>query len=53
MPNPYTPIREPITGREEVDGLAEPLYALSQFYRALNARDLVLMKQNWDSTPRQ
>jgi ketosteroid isomerase-like protein len=37
----------PVTGREAVDGLPAHLAALSQFYRALNTRDLTLMAANW------
>lgn len=43
-------IREPVTGREQVADSSSPLSALSQFYRALNARDIALMEQNWDSS---
>lgn len=43
-------IHEPITGREHVLDSAEPQAALSQFYRALNTRDLALMERNWDAT---
>lgn len=43
-------IQEPVTGGEHVPNPAEPLAALSQFYRALNSRDIVLMERNWDAT---
>lgn len=43
-------IQEPITGHEAAIDSREPLAALSQFYRALNTRDLALMEQNWDPT---
>ena len=42
-------IQEPVTGREEIVDSGEPLAALSQFYRALNNRDMALMEQNWDA----
>ena len=44
------PVQDAITGREPQSNLAEPLQALAQFYRALNARDMSLMEQNWDNT---
>ncbi|HEY1751027.1 MAG TPA: nuclear transport factor 2 family protein [Caulobacteraceae bacterium] len=37
----------PITGREAPGAVSEPVQALSQFYRAFNARDLDLMGENW------
>jgi PhnB protein len=40
-----------ITGREAPGDLSEPRHALSQFYRAFNARDLTLMAENWDDSP--
>lgn len=40
-------IAEPITGREPDEALTEPVRALTQFYRAFNTRDLVLMGENW------
>jgi|SRR5579859_1362037 len=43
-------IQEPITGEEKRGTLTEPAEALSQFYRALNTRDLALMEQNWDGS---
>lgn len=46
---PHTkPIQQPITGREDLGDLSQPLQALAQFYRAFNDRDLDLMAQNWD-----
>ncbi len=42
-------IQEPVTGREEIADLGDPLAALSQFYRALNNRDISLMAKNWDT----
>lgn len=42
-------IQEPVTGREGTVNSGEPLAALSQYYRALNNRDIVLMEQNWDA----
>ena len=41
------PTHEPITGREELGDLSTPIQALAQFYRALNARDLDMMFENW------
>jgi hypothetical protein len=41
-------IQKPVTGHKEIPSLSDPLAALAQFYRALNSRDLELMKQNWD-----
>ena len=38
---------EPITGREDKDTLSPMLQALSEFYEALNNRDLVKMEHNW------
>lgn len=43
-------IQEPVTGREQLADDSSPLSALSQFYRALNTRDIALMEQNWDSS---
>jgi ketosteroid isomerase-like protein len=45
-----TPIAEPITGREPLGALDEPVAALAQFYRAFNGRDLALMGDNWDKS---
>jgi ketosteroid isomerase-like protein len=42
-----SPIRIPITGKESISDPADPLYALSQFYRAFNNRDLALMQDAW------
>jgi ketosteroid isomerase-like protein len=44
------PVQDAITGNEELHDFTEPLHALAQFYRALNARDIALMEQNWDNT---
>lgn len=44
-------IQEPVTGRDRIADPARPEYALAQFYRALNTRDLALMEQNWESSP--
>lgn len=41
---------QPITGREDALDPAEPLSALSEFYRAFNDRDLALMGRNWSRT---
>ncbi|MGO8794923.1 MAG: YybH family protein [Candidatus Sulfotelmatobacter sp.] len=48
--NMSLPIQNPITGKEDIADLAQPLAALAQFYRALNSRDLDLMGQNWDDS---
>src|SRR5579862_950217 len=39
-----------VTGREDPIDPAEPLGALSEFYRAFNCRDLALMERNWISS---
>lgn len=51
MSNRMATIQEPITGREDLGDLTQPHQALAQFYKALNARDLALMEQNWDGSP--
>jgi ketosteroid isomerase-like protein len=43
-------IQAPVTGNEDDVDQHKPEQALSQFYRALNARDLGLMQQNWASS---
>ena len=48
MSKPITPMEAPVTGREEIADRTAPGYALAEFYRALNARDLDLMGRNWD-----
>ena len=45
-----TPIQSPVTGDEFRGNQQEPLQALAQFYRALNARDLEMMRQNWTNS---
>ena len=40
-------IQAPVTGTETNGDQHEPSQALSQFYRALNARDLELMQKTW------
>jgi len=40
----------PVTGRESAAVASPKLRALSQFYRALNNRDLDLMARNWAQT---
>ncbi len=37
----------PVTGREEKDQLSPQIRALSDFYQALNGRDMELMARNW------
>ncbi|HLL28379.1 MAG TPA: nuclear transport factor 2 family protein [Xanthobacteraceae bacterium] len=44
------PVQQPITGHETMTDPADPLAALSQFYRAFNGRDLALMEANWDNS---
>ncbi len=46
----FPTIQAPVTGREDLGQLTEPLEALAQFYKAINARDLALMEQNWDGS---
>ncbi|MBV9971280.1 MAG: nuclear transport factor 2 family protein [Xanthobacteraceae bacterium] len=48
MPIPV--VETPITGREALGELREPIQALAQFYRAINGRDLTLMEENWESS---
>jgi ketosteroid isomerase-like protein len=43
-------IATPITGRENLGKLEDPIQALAQFYRALNTRDLALMGENWEDS---
>jgi len=40
----------PVTGREHTEQLTPEMRALSEFYRALNYRDMELMTQNWAQT---
>ncbi len=40
-------IQTPVTGREYTGDQRDALQALAQFYRALNARDIEMMQQNW------
>jgi ketosteroid isomerase-like protein len=40
----------PITGEEEKEHLSAPMRALSEFYNALNGRDLEKMARNWAQT---
>jgi len=40
----------PVTGREKRDHLSTPLKALSEFYEALNNRDIEKMARNWAQT---
>jgi ketosteroid isomerase-like protein len=42
-------VETPITGREPLADLSDPVQALAQFYRAFNTRDLALMEENWDN----
>lgn len=37
----------PVTGKEEKDKLTPPMRALSEFYEALNSRDMEKMARNW------
>lgn len=47
---PSHPIETPITGRERLTDVGEPVQALAQFYRAFNGCDLAVMAENWDNT---
>ena len=38
---------DPITGYEDLRDLTHPRHALTQFYRAFNTGDLILMRENW------
>jgi ketosteroid isomerase-like protein len=40
----------PVTGREQKELLSAQIKALSEFYEALNNRDLGLMSRNWAQT---
>ena len=40
-------VKKPIYGQEDPRELSMPQQALSQFYRAFNARDMETMAQNW------
>jgi len=40
----------PVTGREEKEQLSPQMRALSEFYQALNSRDMELMARNWAQT---
>ena len=40
----------PVTGKEETEHLTPQMKSLSEFYRALNNRDLDLMARNWAQT---
>jgi ketosteroid isomerase-like protein len=42
-----TPIKEPITGNEDLGDLTQPQQALAQFYRAFNTRDLRMLDENF------
>lgn len=42
-----SPTLDPITGFEDLRDLTHPRHALTQFYRAFNSRDIMLMRQNW------
>jgi len=44
------PIQTAVTGSEYKGNQGETLQALAQFYRALNSRDIELMRQNWDNS---
>lgn len=43
-------VKTPITGREDLGDLNEPVQALAQFYGAFNNRDLALMAENWEDS---
>src|SRR5437868_2808656 len=48
--NSESPIQTPITGSEYTGDQREATQALSQFYHALNSRDLGLIQQNWTNS---
>lgn len=50
MTTRQTPIQHPVTGSEDLGDHTQPLQALAQFYRALNARDMEMMRQNWENS---
>lgn len=50
MTSSTIPSQTPITGKEELNDLSQPVQALAQFYRAFNNRDLTLMERNWDNS---
>ena len=41
------PIKEPITGKEDLGDLTRPEQALAQFYKAFNPRDLAMIDANF------
>lgn len=44
------PIETPITGREALGDVIEPIQSLAQFYSAFNTRNLELMGENWEDS---
>lgn len=44
------PVQEAITGHEQRPDTSDPLSALTEFYRAINSRNLALMQRNWTNT---
>jgi ketosteroid isomerase-like protein len=46
--NAMQTVQTPVTGAEDRGDHSQPLQALAQFYRALNARDIDMMAQNWE-----
>ncbi len=46
-------VQTPVSGSEEIIDAREPIAALSQFYRALNHRDIELIQENWITTMMQ
>jgi ketosteroid isomerase-like protein len=42
--------QSPVTGNEDKSLLSAPLIALSEFYEALNSRDIEKMAKNWAQT---
>ena len=43
-------VHEPVTGKENKEQLTPQMRALSEFYQALNSRDIDLMARNWAHT---
>jgi ketosteroid isomerase-like protein len=44
------PVQAAITGSEQHTDVHSPQYALAEFYRALNTRDMARMEANWGNT---
>ncbi len=42
----FSAAHDPITGYEDLRDLTHPRHALTQFYRAFNTKDIVLMRES-------